>query len=405
VLPAAEQLKVLRDGAEQVLPGEEFDRKVAEAARGDRPPLRAKLGLDPTKPDLHLGHSVVLRKLRDFQRLGHTAVLIVGGFTAQVGDPSDRSATRPRLSAEEVRAHAATYLEQAGRVLLDSPLEVRDNSEWLAAMSMSEVLDLTSHMTVARMLDRNDFAARYRDGRPIAITEFLYPLLQGQDSVAISSDVELGGTDQTFNLLVGRTLQEAAGQEPQCVVTMPLIEGLDGSAKMSKTAGNTVDIDADPAEQFGRLMSLPDALMVKYLRLVTDLGPDEVDAIAAGLADGSLHPGQTKRRLAGEVVALYHDREAAEAAERRFDVQFKQHAVPNDIPEHRLGSAERHFLPSLLHATHLADSGSDARRKVAQGSVRLDGEVLGDPTAELDAADLDGRVLQVGRRAFVRLVR
>ncbi len=405
MLPAAEQLKILRDGAEQVLPGEEFDRKVTEAARGDRPVLRAKLGLDPTKPDLHLGHSVQLRKLRDFQRLGHTAVLIVGGFTAQVGDPSDRSATRPRLSAEEVRANAATYLSQAGKILLDTALEVRDNSEWLAPMAMADVLDLTSRMTVARMLERSDFATRHREGRPIAITEFLYPLLQGQDSVAVRSDVELGGTDQTFNLLVGRTLQEAAGQDPQCVLTMPLIEGLDGSAKMSKTAGNTVDLDADPAEQFGRLMSLPDALMGKYLRLVTDLGPDEVDAVEAGLADGSLHPGETKRRLAREVVALYHDTAAAEAAEARFDVQFRQRAIPDDIPEHALGAADRHFLPSLLQAAGLADSGSDARRKVQQGAVRLDGDVLADPTAELEAADLDGRVLQVGRRSFARLVR
>jgi tyrosyl-tRNA synthetase len=259
-------------------------------------------------------------------------------------------------------------------------------------------------MTVARMLERADFSARHREGRPIALSEFLYPLLQGQDSVAVRSDVELGGTDQTFNLLVGRDLQAAAGQEPQCILTMPLLEGTDGSAKMSKTAGNTIGVDDEPAEMFGRAMSIPDPLMVKYLRLVTDVHPDEVDAIARGLADGTAHPGEVKRRLARELVALYHSAEAAQAAEERFNTQFRDRAVPDDVPTFALGDAGTWFLPALLVEAGLASSGSEARRLVAQGAVRLDGEVLADPTAELPSADLEGRVLQAGKRRFARLV-
>jgi tyrosyl-tRNA synthetase len=400
---AAEQLKVLTDGAEQVLPPEEFARKVTAAAEGERPPLRAKLGLDPTKPDIHLGHTVQLRKLRDFQRCGHTAVLIIGGFTAQVGDPSGRSATRPRLTAAEVQANAATYLAQARKVLLPEPLEVVDNSEWLAPLRLPDVLELTAQVTVARMLERSDFSERYRSGRPIALLEFLYPLLQGQDSVAVRSDVELGGTDQTFNLLVGRDLQAAAGQDPQCVLTLPLLEGTDGVAKMSKTAGNAIGVDEDPAEMFGRVMRIPDALIVKYLRLVTDVPPDEVDAIAAGLAAGELHPGETKRRLARDIVMTFHSAEAARAAEARFNVQFRDRAVPEDVPEFDLGEEDPWFLPSLLVAAGLVATGSQARRQVRQGAVRLDGAVLEDPTAELPAADLRDRVLQVGKRRFARL--
>lgn len=400
---AAEQLRVLSAGAEQVLPAEEFTRLVAAAAEGRRPPLRAKLGLDPTRPDIHLGHTVQLRKLRDFQRYGHTAVLIIGGFTAQVGDPSGRSTARPRLTAEEVAANAATYLEQAGKVLLPEPLEVLDNSAWLASMTLPDVLGLMAQMTVARMLERSDFAARYRSGKPIAISEFLYPLLQGQDSVAVRSDVEVGGTDQTFNLLVGRELQAAAGQSPQCVLTLPLLEGTDGVAKMSKTADNVIGIDDPPAEMFGKVMRIPDGLIVKYLRLVTDLLPHEVDVVAAGLADGTAHPGEAKRRLAREVVASLHDTDAASAAEARFNTQFRDRDVPADVPEFDLGGTDPWFLPSLLVAAQLASSGSDARRKVSDGAVRLDGTILEDPTADLPSDALRGRVLQVGRRRYARL--
>ncbi len=403
VTPAAQQLRILLDGTEQVLPHDEFERKVTAAARGERPPLRAKFGVDPTSADLHLGHAVVLRKLRAFQRLGHTAVLIIGGFTAQVGDPSGRSATRPRLTRAEVDANAATYLAQVRKILLDDPLEVTNNADWLEPMGMADVLRLTARMTVAQMLERADFAARYEQRRPIAVSEFLYPLLQGEDSVAVRSDVELGGTDQTFNLLVGRDLQAAAGQDPQCVLTMPLLEGTDGSAKMSKTYGNAIGVDDAPAEMFGKVMSLPDPLMVKYFRLVTDLPPEQVDAIAAGLADGSLHPGQTKRRLAREIVALYASPEAATAAEARFDTQFVDRSVPDDVAVFDLGDTDPWFLPSLLRASRLCASGAEARRMIAQRAVRLDGKVLDDEELALPRAALRGRVLQVGRRRFARL--
>ncbi|MGH3666094.1 MAG: tyrosine--tRNA ligase [Egibacteraceae bacterium] len=401
--PPAEQLRVLLDGVEQVLPAEEFERKVTGAARGDRPPLRAKFGVDPTTPDIHLGHTVILRRLRDFQRLGHTAVLIIGGFTTQVGDPSGRSTMRPRLTAEQVAANAATYLAQVRKVLLDEPLEVTDNADWLGPMTMADVLRLTAQTTVAQMLERDDVAARHGAGKPIAVSEFLYPLLQGQDSVAIRSDVELGGTDQTFNLLVGRRLQAAAGQDPQCILTLPLLEGTDGSAKMSKSTGNYIGVDEPAGEMFGKAMSLPDALMEKYFRLVTDTAPEETDRIAAGLVDGSLHPGDTKRRLARAIVTLYHSADDAEAAEARFNTQFRDRSVPEDIPTFDLGDTDPWFLPALLAAARLCASGSEARRMVGQGAVRLDGEVLSDPTAEIARGELVGRVLQVGKRRFARL--
>lgn len=399
-----EQLRILLDGVEQVLPAEDFERKVTLAAKGERPPLRVKLGVDPTSPDLHIGHAVVLRKLRQFQRLGHVVVLIIGGFTARVGDPSDRSTARPRLSEAEVARNAATYLDQARLVLEVDRLEIVNNADWLASMTMADVLGLTAQMTVARMLERADFAARYRSGKPIAVSEFLYPLLQGQDSVAVRADVELGGTDQTFNLLVGRDLQQAAGQPPQCAMTLPLLEGTDGVAKMSKTAGNFIGLTEPPAEMFGKVMSIPDELMPKYFRLAADLAPAEVDAITAGLAAGELHPGQMKRRLAREIVGLYHSAEAAVSAEQRFDTQFVARGIPEDIKEFDLGVTEEWFLPTLLVESGLCASGSEARRQVRGRAVRLDSQLVTDETAVFRADSLDGRVLQVGKRRFCRLV-
>ena len=403
MLDAAEQLKILTDGAAEVLPEEEFASKVAAVVDGRRPPLRVKFGMDPTSPDVHIGHSVVLRKLRAFQDLGHTAVLIIGGFTARVGDPSGRSTTRPQLSQEEVSENAATYLAQTKTILTADRLEVVDNAGWLEPLGMVDVLRMTSRMTVARMLERSDFSARYTQGKPIAISEFLYPLLQGQDSVAIRSDVELGGTDQTFNLLVGRDLQQAEWGDGQCVLTMPLLEGLDGAAKMSKTAGNTIGLTEPAFEMFGKMMSLPDSLMIKYFRLITDLHPDEVDAIATGLADGSMHPGQTKRRLARTVVELYHSAPDATAAEAHFDRLHVDRGLPNEIPEFDASTRPAWFLPSLLKETGMVASGGEGRRLVSQGAVRLDGEPLTDPTAELETVGLHERVLQVGKRKFTRL--
>lgn len=395
-----EQLKILLSGAAEVIPVEELERKL-----GLGRPLRVKLGIDPSAPDIHIGHAVVLRKLRRFQDLGHTAVLIIGDFTGLVGDPSGRTETRPMLAAEQLEANARTYLKQVGRVLDMDRVELRRNSEWLAPLSFADVAKVARQLTVAQLLDRDDFQARYREGRPISLVEFLYPLMQGYDSVAVDADVEMGGTDQTFNLLVGRDLQRAHGQDPQVVFTVPLLTGTDGARKMSKTYGNHVGVTDPPEEQFGRTMRIPDALIVEWLRLCTDLHPDEIEAIERGLAEGSLHPGEQKRRLAREVVALYHGAEAAEAAEALFDQVHRKGEAPDDIPEYRLPERpEMLLVAAVIAETGLASSRSDARRLISQGGVRLDGEPLTDPQGELPRSALEGKVLQVGKRRFARLL-
>jgi tyrosyl-tRNA synthetase len=370
-------------------------------------PLRVKLGLDPTAPAVTLGWAVVLRKLRQFQDAGHTAVLIVGDFTARVGDPSGRSATRPRLSKDEVDDYASRLLDQFRLILDPGRLEIRHNSEWLGSLGMEDVLRLASSATVAQMLERDDFADRYAAGQPISVMEFLYPLIQGYDSVAVEADVELGGTDQLFNLLVGRDLQRDHGQPPQAVLTMPLLEGLDGVKKMSQSLGNYVGITEAPEEMFGKLMSIPDGVVVRYLRLCTPLPPAEVDAIEAGLADGSLHPNEQKRRMAREVVALYHGVDASADAEDRFDAVHRLHQVPEEVPEFPLPPAlvvsGSVWLPRLLVEAGLSRSNGEARRLVSQGGVRLDGAQLTDADAEIPVDELHGKVLQAGRRRFLRL--
>jgi tyrosyl-tRNA synthetase len=404
--PPSEQLEALVDGAADVIPQEELKARLERSAAEDRP-LRVKLGIDPSRPDLHLGHAVVLRKLRRFQDLGHVAVLIIGDFTGRVGDPSGQSETRPFLTQEEIAANAATYLEQAGVVLDMDRAEVRHNAEWLAPLDMAAVLRLTASFTVARMLERDDFRQRYEAGKPISVVEFLYPLMQAYDSVAVEADVEMGGTDQTFNLLVGRDIQERYGQEPQVVFTMPLLEGTDGVRKMSKSFDNAVGLTDPPEEQFGKLMSIPDELIVPYLRLATAVPADEIEAVERGLADGSLHPNEQKRRLAREVVTLYHGEAAAGTAEEHFDRLFKRHEAPEDVPEVDLPpDAVRDgtvWLPKLLTAIGLAASNAEGRRLIEQGGVRLDGETVTDPDAELQPSVLVGRLIQVGRRRFVRL--
>jgi tyrosyl-tRNA synthetase len=401
-----EQLETLLAGAADVIPAQELEARLSRAVKS-REPLRVKLGIDPSRPDLHLGHAVVLRKLRQFQELGHLPVLIIGDFTGRVGDPSGQSETRPFLSEEEIRANAKTYLDQAETVLDMDYVEVRWNAEWLAAMSMDDILRLTSRYTVARMLEREDFRARHQEGRPISIVEFLYPLLQGMDSVAVRADVEMGGTDQLFNLLVGREIQKEYAQEPQVVFTMPLLIGTDGTRKMSKSFDNHVGLIEPPEEMFGKIMSTPDGLLTHYFTLCTTLSLAEVEKIEQGLADGSLHPGEQKRRLAREIVRLYHGDDAALAAERWFDRVHKEHEIPEDVEELPIpATAVREgmvWVPRLLVELGLAASNSDARRLIEQGGVRLDGEPVSDPDDELAVEDLSGRVLQVGRRKFVRL--
>jgi len=389
---------------EQLLRGTE--RVVTEEALKERlergRPLRVKLGVDPTAPAITLGWAVVLRKLRQFQELGHTAVLIIGDFTAQVGDPSGKSETRRRLSVEEVNGYAERILDSFATILLPEPLEVRNNSEWLAGLDMVEVLEMTSHVTVAQMLERGDFAKRYQQQSPISLMEFLYPLLQGMDSVAVEADVELGGSDQLWNLMMGRMLQERAGQEPQIPFTMPLLIGTDGVHKMSQSLGNYIAVDDEPDDMFGKVMSIPDEQMVSYYELCTDVSADEIDEIAAGLSSGALHPADTKRRLARAIVDIYHGQGSGQAAERAFDHVFREHKAPEDVPEFALPEGDPVYLPTVLKDAGLVGSSSEARRLIDQGAVKLGGEAV--HVLEVSRGTLDGVTIQVGKRRFIRLL-
>jgi tyrosyl-tRNA synthetase len=390
-------------GAAEVLPADGLAERLLAADREGRP-LRVKLGIDPSGTSLTLGHAVVLRKLRQFQDLGHVAVLIVGGFTGRVGDPSGRTNTRVALSAEQTAANSARYFEQLMRVLDPDRVEVRNNAEWLDPMTMAEIMGYAREVTVARLLERDDFARRHREHLPISLVEFFYPLLQGIDSVAVRSDVELGGTDQTFNNLMGRDLQRAHGQPPQIVLTVPLLVGLDGVEKMGKSLGNWVGIDEPAEEQFGKLMSIPDPAVGTYARLTTDLLPDDAEELGRAAAGGGPEASRAKRRLAREVVALYHGLAAAEAAEARFDTVFRQGAVPEDVPERPLPPGDPVHLPALLVELGFAPSTSAARRLVDDGAVRLDGERLASREYDLPRERLAGRVLAAGKRRLVRLV-
>jgi tyrosyl-tRNA synthetase len=401
-----EPLRILRAGAVDVITEEQLRDKLASGK-----PLRVKLGIDPTASDIHLGFAVVLRKLRQFQELGHVAVLIIGDFTARVGDPSGKSATRPPLSADEIDAHASTYVEQVKQILLPDAdrLEIRYNSEWLAGMDMADVLRLTSRVTVARLLERNDFAARYEAGAPISLMELLYPLLQGWDSVMVEADVELGGTDQLFNNLMGRHLQEQMSQAPQVVLTTPLLEGIGGGEKMSKSLGNYVGITEPPDEMFGKLMRIPDELMPRYFELTTGWYPDQVDGVLAELEHAeAADRARLKRLLARTVVDLYHGEGAGAGAEGEFDRVFRDHAAPSDIEELVIPPEElrdgRIEIARLLTLARLVASNREGRRKIAEGGVYLDDdERVTDPALAVTPAEVDGRLLRLGRRSWIKI--
>ena len=395
----SEQLHILSSGVADLVPKADLVDKL-ESGR----PLVAKLGVDPTAPDLHLGHAVPLRKLRQFQDLGHRVILIIGDFTALIGDPSGRSATRPPLTRDEVEENAQTYMEQAFKILDPEQTELRRNSEWLAPIDMELILKLTGRFTVARMLERDDFSTRYKEQQSISLHEFLYPVMVAYDSYMIDADVELGGTDQLFNFLAGRELMEKMGKEPQVCMTLPLLEGTDGVQKMSKSYGNYVGLTDEPGDMFGKVMSIPDGLMVKYFRLATGLPVGEIDALEATLADGTAHPGETKRRLAREIVTVYHDADAATAAEEEFDRLFKRHEAPEDVPEVPLEPGDPVFLPAALKGAGLASSNSEARRLIDQGGVKIEGEPLASGAYELPRGGLIGKIAQVGKRRFVRFV-
>ncbi len=398
------QWETIKRGTVEIIPEEELAAKLRRALERDEP-LRVKLGLDPTAPDIHLGHTVVLHKLRQFQELGHHIILILGDFTARIGDPSGRSEARRQLSEDEVMANVATYREQIGKILDLERTEVVFNSSWLAPLTFAEVVELAAKYTVARMLEREDFGRRYREGIPIGIHEFLYPLMQAYDSVAIRADVEIGGTDQKFNLLVGRDLQREFGQEPQVALLMPILEGIDGVQKMSKTLGNYIGITEPPREIYGKAMSIPDELIVRYFELVTPVGLEELREIKEGLAKGTLHPRDAKMRLARELVAMCHGPAEARAAEEEFVAVFRRGELPEEMPEVSLSPEDLHegriWLPRLLVKAQLVPSTSEGKRMVLQGAVRIDGERIDDP--ELSVPVRNGMVVQVGKRKFARI--
>jgi tyrosyl-tRNA synthetase len=398
VSTTAEQMHVIRSGVADLVPEADLVSKL-ESGR----PLRVKLGVDPTAPDLHLGHAVPLRKLRQFQDLGHTVVLIIGDFTAFIGDPSGRNTTRPALSREQIDANAETYIAQAFKILDPARTELRRNSDWLAALDFEALLRLTSQFTVARIMERDDFQRRYREGVGISLHELLYPMAQAYDSVAVEADLELGGTDQLFNLLAGRELMEKLGLEPQVCLTLPLLEGTDGVQKMSKSYGNYVGLTDAPAEMFGKLMSIPDAVMVKYYRLCTALSVDEVDEIEAGVTSGAAHPNVVKRRLAREIVSLYHLPSDAQEAEAAFDRVFKDNQVPEEIADFPVERLDPVHLPALLKSTGLASGTGEARRLIDGGGLRIDGEPVAAGTYDVAWDMVVDRVLQVGKRRFARV--
>jgi tyrosyl-tRNA synthetase len=393
-----EQIERLKRGTVEIFTEAELAEKLAEAAKTGRQ-LRIKLGLDPTSPDIHLGHTVVLRKMRQFQDLGHRAVLIIGDYTARIGDPSGQDTTRPMLSPDEIEKNAKTYFEQAGKILdtSEEKLEVRYNSEWLAGLNLADIIKLASNMTVARMLERDTFELRHKKGEPIGIHEFLYPLMQGYDSVMINSDVELGGTDQTFNNLVGRDLQRINGQSPQVVVTMPILVGLDGKDKMSKSKGNYIGVTDEPGDMFGKVMSISDDMMENYFTLLTDF---ETKKIAELVDANKTHPKDAKILLGKTIVSQFYDEAAAENAAAEFDKVFAQNQLPDEIPEVRI-SAKPIMTSKLLMHCKLVSTGGEGKRMIRQSGVSVDGKKVTDPNAEITPTT--GMVVQVGKRRFARL--
>lgn len=402
-LPVEEQLQHIRRGVQEILPEEALVEKLKRSVATGKP-LVVKLGCDPSRPDLHLGHSVVLRKLRQFQDLGHQAVLIVGDFTGMIGDPSGRSKTRPPLTLEETRENGRTYFEQASKILDPQRTKMLFNSEWLGKMTFRDVIELAAKYTVARMLERDEFEKRYKAGEPISIHEFLYPLAQAQDSVAIQADVELGGTDQKFNLLVGRDIQTASGQDAQVCITLPILEGTDGVEKMSKSLDNYIGIAEPPDEMYGKTLSIPDNLIYRYFELATDVDTRELPKIGEF---ARTDPRNAKHLLAWTIVRMYHGEEAANKARENFERTFVQGQIPEDIPEFRPQPDQGGSSIGVLHLltqAGLTASNGEARRMVQQGAVTIDGVRIADPMERIDLAARAPFVVKVGKRRFARIV-
>ena len=395
-------MDVIKRGVSEIIPEDELVRKIENSIQQNKP-LNIKLGCDPSRPDLHLGHSVVLRKLRQFQDLGHQAILIVGDFTGMIGDPSGRSKTRPSLSIEETRQNGQSYFDQATKILSASKVKMVYNSEWLAPMTFADVIRLGSKYTVARMLERDDFTVRYKAGEPISVHEFLYPLAQAMDSVAIDADVELGGTDQKFNLLVGRDIQREFGKEPQVILTMPILVGTDGVDKMSKSLDNYIGIGEAPKEMYGKTLSIPDSLIYDYFLLATDVSAAELGSLKKDLDGKAVNPRDIKRRLARTLVTMYHDEASGAAAEQEFDKIFIKKDVPDEVQEfqYRVANDEVGIL-QLLSDTKMAASKGEARRLVEQGGVSIDGVKVADINARIEL--LKPIILKVGPRRFLKVV-
>ena len=398
-LPVDEQLALIGRGAEEIIPEDILKKKLEKSKETDTP-LIIKLGCDPSRPDLHIGHGVVLRKLRHFQDLGHQAILVIGDFTAMIGDPSGRNKTRPQLTLEDARSNAESYVEQSKVILDIDKLKIVYNSDWLNNMNFNDVVKLASSYTVARMLERDDFTKRFQSETPILLHEFLYPLAQGQDSVELNADVELGGTDQKFNLLVGRDLQKSNGQNPQCIITLPLLEGTDGIDKMSKSYGNDIGLHDKPEDMYGKTLSISDDMIVKWFTLAADADETVVKSAESRLADSSVNPMEVKRELARAVVELYYDAETAKNAENHFNTVVVGKGIPDDIPEYTLSSEDQ--IINVIFNSGLLKSKGEARRMIKQGAVKLDGESIADIQATIRPSG--EQILKVGKRRFLKVI-
>ncbi|NOY64085.1 MAG: tyrosine--tRNA ligase [Nitrospirae bacterium] len=397
MLSPEKQMEIIKRGVVEIISEEELLKKLKE----DRP-LRIKAGFDPTAPDIHLGHTVLIEKMRQFQELGHEVIFLIGDFTGMIGDPSGKNETRPPLTREEVLENAKTYKEQIFKILDPRKTIIDFNSRWMSEMTAEELIRLTSHYTVARMLEREDFKQRWQKQSPISIHEFIYPLIQGYDSVVLRADVELGGTDQRFNLLVGRELQKAYGQEPQCILMMPLLEGLDGVKKMSKSLGNYIGITEPPLEMYGKLMSITDELMLRYYELLSHISNEELESLKKGIKDGSVHPKKAKEALAMEIVERYWGKEEAVRAKEAFDRIFKAKELPEDIPE--IGfpfNGEDVWLPQVLKSTGICKSTGEAMRLIKQGGISVDSEKITDTQFKLSPGE---HIIKIGKRRFYKII-
>jgi tyrosyl-tRNA synthetase len=392
------QLQIIKRGTIEIIPEKELISKIERSVKENKP-MNIKLGLDPTAPDIHLGHTVVLQKMRQFQDLGHQVIIIIGDFTGRIGDPTGKSETRKQLTEEQVQANAKTYMEQIFRILDPEKTQMRFNSEWLSLLTFVDVIELSAKYTVARMLERDDFTKRYRTGQAIGIHEFFYPLMQGYDSVALEADVELGGTDQKFNILMGRTLQKEYGQEPQIALFMPILEGLDGVQKMSKSLGNYIGIDEAPNDMFGKTMSITDDLILRYFELATHVSLSDIKKMEEEMQQGA-NPRDYKIRLAKEIIGMFHSSEAADAAEENFKNVFAKNQIPDDIQEVEIAK-EAIWIAKLLSELGLVSSSSEGRRMTKQGAVRIDGEKVIDEKIEI--VPIEGMIVQVGKRKFAKI--